>query len=178
MTYDRYRFSFGYGLTPVIKKLIIIMAALFFCKGSSAVESISILELYLFSSEKILLLATLHLHFLHVGFLTSSHLLALWMFGGELESYWGSGKFLRISSSVASVRGSARSFFSPYQVILVSGLPAPFTESFLAVWLAFFQTAPSTCDFIVPTRQSTLSSFLALLSFIVHRGKPEGALPT
>ncbi len=30
MTYYRYRFSFGYGLTPVIKNLMIIMGTLYF----------------------------------------------------------------------------------------------------------------------------------------------------
>gem|GEM_PF-4478896 len=29
MTYYRYRFSFGYGLPPLIKKLMILMGAIF-----------------------------------------------------------------------------------------------------------------------------------------------------
>ena len=123
MTYNRYRFSFGYGLTPVIKKLIIIMAALFFLQGVVS----SRINLYLglvplLVWKKFFLWQLFTYIFLHGGI---SHilfnLLALWMFGGELESYWGSGKFLRYFFFCGIGAGICTVVFSPYQVIPVVG---------------------------------------------------------
>jgi len=96
MTPNQYRFSFGYGLTPVIKKLLIIMAAVFFLQetvGNYDFEKFfGLVPIRVWSEYSLWQLVTYI--FLHGGF---SHLffnlLALWMFGGELENYWGSKKF-------------------------------------------------------------------------------------
>jgi membrane associated rhomboid family serine protease len=123
MTYDRYRFSFGYGLTPVIKKLIIFMAALFFLQGIVSSQITLYLGLVpLLVWKKFFLWQLFTYIFLHGGI---SHilfnLLALWMFGGELESYWGSGKFLRYFLFCGIGAGICTVVFSPYQVIPVVG---------------------------------------------------------
>ena len=123
MTYDRYRFSFGYGLTPVIKKLIILMAALFFLQGVVSSEITFYLGLVpLLVWKKFFLWQLVTYIFLHGGI---SHilfnLLALWMFGGELESYWGSGKFLRYFLFCGIGAGLCTVVFSPYQFIPVVG---------------------------------------------------------
>ena len=123
MTYDRYRFSFGYGLTPVIKKLIILMAALFFLQGVVSSEITFYLGLVpLLVWKKFFLWQLVTYIFLHGGI---SHilfnLLALWMFGGELESYWGSGKFLRYFFFCGIGAGLCTVVFSPYQFIPVVG---------------------------------------------------------
>jgi membrane associated rhomboid family serine protease len=123
MTYNRYRFSFGYGLTPVIKKLIILMAVLFLLQGIVS----SRITLYfglvpLLVWKKFFLWQLFTYIFLHGGI---SHilfnLLALWMFGGELESYWGSGKFLRYFLFCGIGAGLCTVVSSPYQVIPVVG---------------------------------------------------------
>jgi membrane associated rhomboid family serine protease len=123
MTYDRYRFSFGYGLTPIIKKLIIIMAAVFLLQ--ELVSSRMTLYLGLVPLDvwkKFFLWQLVTYIFLHGGV---SHilfnLLALWMFGGELESYWGSGKFLRYFFFCGIGAGLCTVVFSPYQFIPVVG---------------------------------------------------------
>jgi membrane associated rhomboid family serine protease len=123
MTYNRYRFSFGYGLTPVIKKLIIIMAALFFLQGVVSSQITLYLGLVpLLVWKKFFLWQLVTYIFLHGGI---SHilfnLLALWMFGGELESYWGSGKFLRYFLFCGIGAGICTVVFSPYQFIPVVG---------------------------------------------------------
>jgi membrane associated rhomboid family serine protease len=123
MTYDRYRFSFGYGLTPVIKKLIILMAALFFLQGIVSSRITLYLGLVpLLVWKKFFLWQLFTYIFLHGGI---SHilfnLLALWMFGGELESYWGSGKFLRYFLFCGIGAGICTVVFSPYQFIPVVG---------------------------------------------------------
>ena len=123
MTPYQYRFSFGYGLTPVIKKLIIIMAAVFFLQTmvSSRINLyLGLVPLLVWKNYFLWQLFTYI--FLHGGF---SHLLfnllALWMFGGELESYWGSRKFAvyfffcGIGASLCTV------VFTPYQFIPIIG---------------------------------------------------------
>jgi len=103
MTYYRYRFSFGYGLTPAIKNLMIIMGIVFLLQ--KIVET-SLPEIYYSFVYYLALVPALIWYkyflwqlatyiFLHGGFFhLLFNLFALWMFGGELENYWGSKKFL------------------------------------------------------------------------------------
>jgi len=96
MTDYRYRFSFGYGLTPVIKKLLIIMGAMFILQEFVSRMIVVFLGLipglvwYKYFLWQLGTYIFLHGDIPHILF----NLLALWMFGGELESYWGSKKFL------------------------------------------------------------------------------------
>jgi membrane associated rhomboid family serine protease len=151
MTYNRYRFSFGYGLTPVIKKLIILMAALFFLQGIVSSRITLYLGLVpLLVWKKFFLWQLFTYIFLHGGI---SHilfnLLALWMFGGELESYWGSGKFLRYFLFCGIGAGICTVVFSPYQVIPVVGASGAIYGILLAFgWL--FPNRPIYMYFIVP----------------------------
>jgi membrane associated rhomboid family serine protease len=107
----------------VIKKLIILMAVLFLLQGIVS----SRITLYfglvpLLVWKKFFLWQLFTYIFLHGGI---SHilfnLLALWMFGGELESYWGSGKFLRYFLFCGIGAGLCTVVSSPYQVIPVVG---------------------------------------------------------
>jgi membrane associated rhomboid family serine protease len=100
MTYYRYRFSFGYGLTSIVKNLMIIMGALFLLQMLLQMLAPGWIEFHfglvpLLVWRKYFIWQLLTYIFLHGGI---SHilfnLLALWMFGGELENYWGSKKFL------------------------------------------------------------------------------------
>jgi membrane associated rhomboid family serine protease len=151
MTYDRYRFSFGYGLTPVIKKLIILMAVLFLLQGIVSSRITLYLGLVpLLVWKKFFLWQLFTYIFLHGGI---SHilfnLLALWMFGGELESYWGSGKFLRYFLFCGIGAGICTVVFSPYQVIPVVGASGAIYGILLAFgWL--FPNRPIYMYFIVP----------------------------
>jgi membrane associated rhomboid family serine protease len=96
MTYYQYRFSFGHGLTPVIKKLLIIMGAMFILQQFVSRMIIVFLGLVpglVWHEYFLWQLGTyifLHGDIPHILF----NLLALWMFGGELESFWGRKRFL------------------------------------------------------------------------------------
>ena len=123
MTYYRYRFSFGYGLTPVIKNLMIIMGIVFLLQMVVS----RWIDFYfglvpLLVWKKYFLWQLFTYIFLHGGL---SHilfnLLALWMFGGELENYWGSKKFLTIFFLLRNWCGICTVIFSPYQFIPVIG---------------------------------------------------------
>jgi membrane associated rhomboid family serine protease len=121
MTY--YRYSFGYGLTPVIKKLMIIMGIVFLLQmvvSNRISLTLGLVPILVWKKYFLWQLATYI--FLHGGI---THLLfnflALWMFGGELESYWGSRKFLRYFLFCGIGAGICTVIFTPYQFIPVIG---------------------------------------------------------
>lgn len=125
MTYYRYRFSFGYGLTPVVKNLMIIMGIVFLLQMLVPGYYYSLLALNPHEvKNNYFLWQLLTYMFLHAGF---SHILfnflALWMFGGELENYWGSKKFLRFFLFCGIGAGICTVLFTPeiYQRIPVIG---------------------------------------------------------
>jgi len=123
MTYYRYRFSFGYGWTPIIKKLIIIMGAVFLLQMvvSSRINFyLGLVPILVWKKYFLWQLFTyifLHGGITHILF----NLLALWMFGGELENYWGSKKFLGYFLFCGIGAGICTVVFSPYQFIPVIG---------------------------------------------------------
>jgi membrane associated rhomboid family serine protease len=123
MTYQRYHFSLGYGFPPVLKKLMIIMGAVFLLQMlvSSRINFyLGLVPILVWS--KFFLWQLFTYIFFHGGI---SHLLfnllSLWMFGGELENYWGSKKFLfyfffcGIGAAICTV------ILSPYQFIPIIG---------------------------------------------------------
>lgn len=123
MNYYRTRFSFGYGLTPVVKNLMIIMGGVFLIQMFIT----RWIDFYLGLTplmvwKKYFLWQLFTYIFLHGGF---SHilfnLLALYMFGGELENYWGSKKFLRYFLYCGIGAGICTVIFSPYQFVPVIG---------------------------------------------------------
>ena len=131
MTY--YRFSFGYGLTPVIKNLIIAMVAVFLIQKIGEMGGLDFYFeyfIYYFALVPILVWKKYFLWqlgtyiFLHGGvFHLLFNLLALWMFGGELENYLGSKKFLRYFLFCGIGAGICTVLFTPalYQRIPVIG---------------------------------------------------------
>ena len=123
MTDYRYRFSFGYGLTPVVKNLMIIMGIVFLLQMFVS----RWFDLYfglvpVLVWKKYFLWQLFTYIFLHGGF---SHilfnLLALWMFGGELENYWGAKRFLFYFFFCGVGAGICTVIFSPYQFVPTIG---------------------------------------------------------
>jgi membrane associated rhomboid family serine protease len=118
-----YRFSLGYGLTPIIKKLMIIMGMVFLLQmvASNRINFyLGLVPILVWKKYFLWQLGTyifLHGGLTHLLF----NLLALWMFGGELENYWGSRKFLRYFLFCGIGAGICTVFFSPYQFIPVIG---------------------------------------------------------
>ena len=136
MTY--YRYSFGYGLTPVIKNLMIIMGVVFLLQMVVSSQ----INLYLglvpiLVWKKYFLWQLFTYIFLHGGVThILFNLLALWMFGGELESYWGSKKFLRFFFFCGIGAGICTVVFSSRQFIPVIGASGAIYGMLLAYgWL-------------------------------------------
>ncbi|OGP63276.1 MAG: hypothetical protein A2169_08575 [Deltaproteobacteria bacterium RBG_13_47_9] len=123
MTYQRYRFSFGYGLTPIIKKLMIVMGAVFLLQMVVShrinfyLGLVPILVWGKYFLWQIFTYIFLHGGLGHLLF----NLLALWMFGGELEGYWGSRKFLRYFLFCGIGAGICTVILLPNQFIPVIG---------------------------------------------------------
>ncbi|MGO8990387.1 MAG: rhomboid family intramembrane serine protease [bacterium] len=123
MPYYRYRFSFGYGLTPAIKNLMIIMGAVFLVqmlvRGWIEIYFglVPILVWKKYFLWQLVTYMFLHGSFFHILF----NLLALWMFGGELENYWGSKKFLFYFFFCGIGAGICTVVITPYQFIPVIG---------------------------------------------------------
>lgn len=151
MTYDRYRFSFGYGLTPIIKNLMIIMGVFFLLQmvvSGSINFYLGLVPVLVW--KKYFLWQLFTYIFLHggIGHLLFN-LLALWMFGGELENYWGSKKFLGYFLFCGIGAGICTVVFTPYQFIPVIGASGAIYGILLAFgW--FFPNRPIFIYFLFP----------------------------
>jgi len=151
MTYYRYRFSFGSGLTPVVKNLMILMGAVFLLQMIvSRWINLYLGLVSLLVWEKYYVWQLVTYIFLHGGI---THLLfnflALWMFGGELENYWGSKKFLSYFLFCGIGAGVCTVLFSPYQFIPVIGASGSIYGLLLAFgWL--FPNRPIYIYFLFP----------------------------
>jgi membrane associated rhomboid family serine protease len=95
----QYQIRFGPSFTPIVKALVILNSAFFvlffimdsmelgFLKIFFALDSNKINNFYL---HQFFTYSFLHGNFLHLLF----NMLTLWMFGSELESFWGRRNFL------------------------------------------------------------------------------------
>jgi len=151
MTYYRYRFSFGYGLPPLIKKLMILMGAIFLLQLLVSQRITFYLGLVpLLVWKKYFLWQLFTYLFLHGGFThLLFNLLALWMFGGELENYWGSKKLLFYFLFCGIGAGVLTVLLSPNQFIPVIGASGAIYGILLAFgWL--FPNRPIFIYFLFP----------------------------
>jgi membrane associated rhomboid family serine protease len=183
MTYYRYRFSFGYGLTPVIKNLMIIMGAVFLLQKIFEIGNIQIYSyyfLYYLALVPILVWKEYFLWqlgtyiFLHGGvFHLLFNLLALWMFGGELENYWGSKKFLRYFLFCGIGAGICTVLFTPeiYQRVPVIGA----SGAIYGLLLAFGWLFPNRLIYIYFLFPIRAKYFVIIFGFIEFFSSIEGA---
>jgi len=172
MTYYRYRFSFGYGLTPVIKNLMIIMGIVFLLQevvSRMMVVYLGLLpglvwhELYLW---QLFTYIFLHGDIPHILF----NLLALWMFGGELENLWGSRRFLfyfffcGIGAGIITVLCTI--ILTPqYQLVPIIGASGAIYGILLAFgWL--FPNRPIYIYFLFPIPAKYFVAIFGFLEFI------------
>ena len=166
MTYQRIHFSLGYGFPPMLKKLMIIMGAVFLLQmlvSSHINFYLGLVPILVWS--KFFLWQLFTYIFLHGGL---SHLLfnllSLWMFGGELENYWGSRKFLfyfffcGIGAAICTV------ILTPYQFIPIIGASGAIYGILLAFgWL--FPNRPIYLYFLFPIPAKYFVIIFGLLEF-------------
>lgn len=151
MTYYRYRFSFRYGFPPLIKKLMILMVGVFLLQMLVSQRMNFYLGLVpLLVWKKYFFWQLFTYLFLHGGIThLLFNLLALWIFGGELENYWGSKKFLFYFLFCGIGAGILTVLFSPHQFIPVIGASGAIYGLLLAFgWL--FPNRPIFIYFLFP----------------------------
>jgi membrane associated rhomboid family serine protease len=167
MPYYRYRFSFGYGLTPVIKNMMILMGMVFLLQmvvSSRMTLYLGLVPVLVWKKFFLWQLATyifLHGGIGHILF----NLLALWMFGGELENDWGSKKFLGyfffcgIGAAIVTV------VISPNQFIPIVGASGAIYGLLLAFgWL--FPNRPIYIYFLFPIPAKYFVIIFGFLEFL------------
>ena len=177
MTYYRYRFSFGYGLTPVVKNLMIIMGAAFLLQLflTRWVEIyfglVSILVWKKYFLWQLLTYIFLHGDFFHILF----NLFSLWMFGGELENYWGSKKFLFYFLYCGIGAGICTVVFTPNEFIPVIGASGAIYGILLAfAWL--FPNRPILIYFLFPIPAKYMVIIFGLIELYSSRSGAGGGI--
>jgi len=189
MTHYRNRFSFGYGLTPVIKNLMIIMGTLYFFQmfleilqtdyatfiSNWITIHFGLVPLLVWRKYFFWQLGTYI--FLHGGF---SHILfnlfSLWMFGGDLENHWGSRKFLFYFLFCGIGAGFCTVVITPYQFIPVIGASGAIYGILLAFgWL--FPNRLIYIYFLFPIPAKYFVAIFGLLEFFFFsRGGTGGGI--
>ena len=187
MTDYRYGFSFGYGLTPMIKNLMIIMVAVYLLQKimeTGLTEIYNYYFIYYFALVPILIWKKYFLWqfatyiFLHGGvFHLLFNLLALWWFGGELENYLGSKRFLRYFLFCGIGAGICTVLFTPgiYQRIPVIGASGAIYGILLAfAWL--FPNRPILIYFLFPIPAKYMVIIFGLIEFFSSMGGSGGGV--
>ncbi len=173
MTYYRYRFSFGYSLPPTVKNLMIIMGIVFilqmFVSGWFDLY-FGLVPVLVWRKYFLWQLATyifLHGGFSHILF----NLLALWMFGSELENYWGSKKFLFYFFFCGVGAGICTVIFSPYQFVPTIGA----SGAIYGLLLAFGWLFPNRLIYIYFLFPIPAKYFVIIFGLIEFFASMEGA---
>ena len=153
-------YSFGYGLTPWVKRLLIANTVVFLVLlalpaslvGALAFTPVAILE----RPWGILTYMFVHGDFFHLFF----NMLVLFFFGPPLEGMWGGREFLKFYI-VAGLGGAAFSFFTPQASVVGS------SGAIYGVMLAFAMNWPNMPVHIwgiLPVKAKWLVGFLAAVS--------------
>lgn len=165
----RAHLSFGYGLTPWVKRLLIANVAVFFAlwlakvTGLPVAGLVGLLELrpasVLWRPWTLLTYMFVHADFWHLFF----NMLALFFFGPPLEERWGSREFLKYYA-ICGLGGAALSFLFASGSAIVGASAAVY-----GVMLAFAMNWPDAPIYIwgiFPIKAKWLVAILVALSFM------------
>lgn len=164
-------FSFGFGLTPWVKNLIIANVVIFFVDymmaGRLAMYMAFIPSRILLAPWTLVTYMFAHGNFWHI-FL---NMLVLFFFGPPLEQRWGSNEFLKYYF-LCGLGGAALSFiFAPMSPII--GASAAVYGVMLA-FAMFWPDSPIYIWGILPVKAKYLVVFMALVSIMSMFGNAPG----
>jgi len=189
MQRSNFEFGFGYGLTPVVRKLIIANVAVFvatFLGQAAGLGSLFRLLMLTplsvthgFAVWQLVTYMFLHAGFWHILF----NMFGLWMFGGELERTWGSQRFLRYyfltgigagltvvllgpSSPIPTVGASG----AIYGVLLAYGVLFPNRIILVPIFFFFFVPVPAKYLVMILGGIAFLSTLSGPGDFVSHSG--------
>jgi membrane associated rhomboid family serine protease len=192
MAYRTYRtgfeFGFGYGLTPVVKKLIIANVAVFVASFLGQAAGLgSLFRVLMLTPSAVIHGALWQLvtyMFLHAGFWhILFNMFGLWMFGGELERTWGSRRFLQYyfltgigagvtvvllswASSIPTVGASG----AVYGILLAYGVLFPNRIILVPIFFFFFIPVPAKYLVMILGGIAFLSALSGPGDMISHTG--------
>jgi membrane associated rhomboid family serine protease len=169
-SYQRVTFSFGGPLTTAVKALLVATVAVFFCQALSR-------RLFDFGLEPVLgLVPFLVFHkgfvwqivtylFLHAGlFHAVFNLLALWMFGCELERIWGTRFFAKYFFVCGIAAGLSAALITPNSPIPTIGASGAIYGILLAYGL-LFPDRQIMLWFLFPMKAKHFVVLIGLLAF-------------
>jgi membrane associated rhomboid family serine protease len=172
MSYSyRPRFGFGSTLTPMVKSLLIINVIVFLLEYiTGGTEMIYLLGLVpRFVLRRFFIWQFFTYMFLHGGFWhLFLNMFILWMFGSEIERYWGSREFLKyyfITGIGAGVLSWLTAMNSPIPTIGASGA----IYGILVAYGMMFPNRPVYLYFLLPVKAKHFVIFLAIMELFASR---------
>lgn len=171
MAYGPTQVTLGPRISPMVKYLIIANAAVFLWQTlASLVGSYEIVRI--FGLTPYLVIARLffwqlgtylflHGDFLHILF----NMFALWMFGSELERYWGSSEFLKFYFVTGVGAGVFSILFHPFSTIPTIGA----SGAIYGILMAYGMMFPNRyvyLYFLVPVKVKYFVAVLGLIAFL------------
>jgi len=164
-------FSFGFGLTPWVKNLIIANAVIFFADymmgGRLGYSMAFVPSNVLLQPWTLITYMFAHGNFWHIFW----NMIGLFFFGPPLEARWGSREFLKYYF-IAGLGGAALSFLFAYNSPIIGASGAVY-----GVMLAFAMNWPDSPIYIwgiLPVPAKYLVGFLAVFSLLSMMGNGGG----
>jgi len=168
--YRSQSFGFGATWTPAVKVLIIINGAIFVLQELVRLPLSHLLGLVpyavIFKGWAWQLVTYMFLHggLMHVGF----NMLALWMFGSQLERVWGTREFLRYYFITGIGAGIINIAFSPTSPIPTIGASGAIFGLLLAYGVLFPNNL-ILLYFFIPIKAKYFVILFAAIEFIMSR---------
>lgn len=166
MAYREHGFSFGYGLTPWVKRLLIANTAVYL-----VLLAVPVLQVWLAFVPALTLIrpwTPLTYMFVHGGFFhLFFNMLILFFFGPPLEGMWGSREFLKFYV-ISGLGGALFSYVFAFDSAVVGASAAIY-----GVMLAFAMNWPNMPIHIwgiLPVKAKWLVAFLAVASILSIMG--------
>jgi len=137
--YGNYQVRFGSPWSPAVKYLIIVNIAVYFLQGLTGFSIVRYFGLVPYAVLhggafwQLITYMFLHGSLLHVGF----NMFALWMFGTQIESTWGTRRFLRYYFITGIGAGIVNVLFSAGSMIPTIGASGAIYGILLAYGLLF-----------------------------------------
>lgn len=165
--------SFGSSWTPAVRALIITNAAIYFAQeylGFPSTRLFGLVPYKVLHEGAVWQLVTymfLHGGLMHVGF----NMLALWMFGAQLERVWGTREFVRYYLITGIGAGLINLAFTPNSIIPTIGASGAIFGLLLAYGVLFPNNI-IMIYFIIPMKAKYFVALFALLEFLMMRSSP------
>lgn len=169
--------TIGPGLTPMVRWLVLINAAVFFWQilagivGSGQIIQIFGLTPYLFLTQlflwQVVTYLFLHGDFWHIFF----NMFALWMFGSELERYWGSRTFLKFYFITGVGAGLLSVIFDPFSLAPTIGASGAIYGILMAYGMMFPERYVYLY-FLFPVKVKYFVAVLGLIAFVSALSSP------